>query len=234
MYPISDKPKISIIIPTLNEEKLIERTLKKAKEAAPGAEIIVVDGGSKDRTVEIAKKYARVLHSRGTIAAARNVGARNGKGEILLFLDADTILTKEFVDETLKYMKVPEVVGAGGMIMPLKTDIITEIVFYFFNILIMLSFFYGRPVLAGTCVAYKKKPFMEVGGFDEEMAASEDFDLCTRISKKGKVVFFRHIVIRTSRRRLEALGLGGLIDDWSRTTVQFLLGKKQKEYRLFH
>lgn len=225
--------KISVIIPTLNEEKLIEHTLKNVRKVAPEAEVIVVDGGSKDKTVQIAKKYAKVFHARGTIATARNVGAGEATGEILLFLDADTILTREFIDETLKYMRVPEVVGTGGMIMPLKTSLLTEMVFYFFNILIMLSFLYWRPVLAGTCVAYKKKYFMEVGGFDEQMVASEDFDLCKRISKKGKVVFFRHIVIRTSRRRLEALGLAGLIADWSRTTVQFLLGKRPKEYRLF-
>jgi hypothetical protein len=65
------------------------------------------------------------------------------------------------------------------------------------------------------------------------MAASEDFDLCKRISKKGEVIFCRHVTIRTSRRRLEKLGLSGLISDWARVTIQYLMGKRMKEYRIF-
>jgi cellulose synthase/poly-beta-1,6-N-acetylglucosamine synthase-like glycosyltransferase len=82
-------------------------------------------------------------------------------------------------------------------------------------------------------VAYKRKPFFEVGSFDESMAASEDFDLCKKISRKGKVIFCRNVTIRTSRRRLEKLGLWGLISDWTRVTVQYLMGKKMKEYQIF-
>lgn len=233
MYPIPEKPKISIIVPALNEEKLIGQTLKNTHEVTPEAELIVVDGGSKDKTVEIAKKYAKVYSSRGTIAVARNTGAEAATGDILVFLDADTTLTRQFVDEATKALRSPNVVGAGGLIMPLRTSMLTEAVFYFFNVLIMASFLFKKPVLAGTCAAYKRKPFFEVAGFDTKMAASEDFDLCKRISKQGNVVFLQHVIVRTSRRRLEKLGLLGLISDWSRVTIQYLLGKKPKEYRLF-
>jgi len=233
MYPLPKNPRVSIIIPALNEEKLIAQTLREARSVAPDAELIVVDGGSSDRTVEIAKELAEVRFSHATIAAARNIGAKGATGDILIFLDADTRITKKFMHEAEKYLSDPEVVGAGGLIMPRHVGTLAEAVFYFFNFLIMVSFWFGRPVLAGTCVAYKRKAFFDVGGFDDNMIASEDFDLCKRISKRGKVVFFRHVTIRTSRRRLQKLGLFGLIMDWSKVTIHYFLGKRIKKYRVF-
>jgi len=233
MYPLSERPKISIVMPALDEEKLIGGTLKNARDIVPEAEIIVVDGGSVDNTVKIASEFARVYHSKGNIALARNVGADAATGEILVFLDADTAITRHFIDEVIKVFKDPEVVGAGGLIMPCGKSALTEIIFYFFNFLILISFMFFGPFLAGTCVAYKRGPFFEVGGFDVSMAASEDFDLCKRISKKGKVVFLKNVIIRTSRRRLEKLGLIGLILDWTKVTVQYLQGKRPREYNTF-
>ena len=233
MYPLPDNPKISIIIPSLNEEKLIGQTLREARQVAPDAEIILVDGGSEDRTVDLASKLAEVRSSNGTIAAARNIGARASSGDILVFLDADTKITKKFMDEAKKFLDYPQFVGAGGLIMPNRVGILDKLVFYFFNLLIMVSFWLGRPVLAGTCVAYKRKAFFDVGGFNDKMVASEDFDLCKRISKNGRVVFLRHVTICTSRRRLEKLGLFGLIVDWLKVTMDYFLGRKVKNYRIF-
>ncbi len=233
MYLPKKKVRISVIVPTLNEEKLVGQTLRNVRNVAPEAELIVVDGGSKDRTVEIARKYAKVLYSHTNIAAARNIGANAADGEILVFLDADTNINRKFIDEAINELMDPKVVGAGGLIMPQRAGTFLEAIFYFFNFIIMAAFFFGKPILAGTCVAYKKSAFFGVGGFDEKMAASEDFDLCNRISNEGKMVFLRKVIVRTSRRRLDKLGLSGLISDWSRVTVQYLLGKKPKSYRVF-
>ncbi len=233
MYSIPMKPKISIIVPTLNEEKLIASTLKNVLRVAPEAEIIVVDGGSRDNTVKIARGYAKVLVEHGNVGFARNTGAKMSEGDILVFLDADTTITRQFIDEVLKTFNNPNVVGAGGLILPQYINQFEEAVFYFFNLLIMASFVIGRPKLAGTCVAYKRKPFLEVDGFDISMAASEDLELCKKISKKGKIAFFRHVIVRTSRRRLKQLGLFKLILDWSRITFQYFLGGKPQVYHSF-
>ena len=87
---------ISIIIPTLNEEKYIENTLKALKNQDYNGkyEIIVADGMSKDRTVKIAQKYAdKVIKvKKPGISAGRNAGAGIAKGGIFLFIDADTIV----------------------------------------------------------------------------------------------------------------------------------------------
>jgi len=86
---------LSIIIPTLNEEKLIERTLIAVQENAPHAEILVVDGGSADATVARASKHARVISTRRGRGGQLNAGIKATQGDIMLFLHADTIPDKE-------------------------------------------------------------------------------------------------------------------------------------------
>jgi GT2 family glycosyltransferase len=221
---------VSIIVPTLNEAALIERTLIDAIKAAPEAEIIVVDGGSKDGTQAIARKYARVMQAHGRVGAARNAGARAARNGLLLFLDADTFLTERYLSKAMQALSDPKAVGAGGKVMPEHLDIIERLMFELFNLMIAASFAIGKPNLAGTCVMYRKSAFRKVGGFDESRAASEDFDLCERIAKVGRVKFLWTVTVRTSKRRLSEMGLLGLIADWTRTTVKYLLGIKEQSY----
>jgi glycosyltransferase involved in cell wall biosynthesis len=233
MGEYGDKPKVSVVVPTLNEERVVASTLINVLEVVPEAEIIVVDGGSKDNTVAIAKKYAKVYTAQGNVSVGRNTGAKMSSGDVIIFLDADTKINRKFIEKALDAFADPEVVGAGGLIMPEGSSLLEETIFYFFNLLIMISFVAGRPSLAGTCVGYRRESFFRVGGFDENMAASEDFDLCKRVSREGKIKFLRGVVVRTSRRRLEKLGLGGTILDWLRVTVQYLLRKKSLAYQIF-
>lgn len=228
---------LSVVVPTLNESLNIGRTLRYIKCVDPLAEIIVVDGGSKDRTVQIAKKYANkvIVKKSKTIGAARNTGARAAKGEIILFVDADTIPHVEFFEKIRAICSRDHgVVGAGCVIMPRGLNFFESLFFYFLNFVVYLSVQLRRPSIAGSCVAYRRKAFWKVGGFDEEMAASEDQDLCVRISKVGQVIFSPRIIAYTSSRRLRELGFFGLLLDWSKTTLNFLLGIKNKKYQLTH
>jgi glycosyltransferase involved in cell wall biosynthesis len=222
--------KVSIIVPTLNEEALIGKVLQNARKVAPGSEIIVVDGGSKDGTRKIAIKYAIVLRAKGRVGAARNFGARAAKNDILLFLDADTFLNKTFLERALSAFHDPKVVGAGGRIMPERLDPLERLFFEICNLMIAASFAIQKPNLAGTCVMYRKSAFFRAGGFDETRAASEDFDLTERIAKVGKVKFLWRVNTRTAKRRLAELGLFGLMMDWGRTTVKYVMGIKEQEY----
>src|SRR2546426_233188 len=88
----SPSPRISVIVPTLNEQDHLPATLRGVT-LAPGDELIVVDGGSTDQTVAIAQQFTpQVLHSRRGRAVQMNWGARHAHGDILLFLHADTLL----------------------------------------------------------------------------------------------------------------------------------------------
>lgn len=228
---------LSVVVPTLNESLNIGRTLRYIRCIDPLAELIVVDGGSTDGTIEIAKKYANkvIVKKHRTIGAARNEGARVAKGEIILFVDADTVPHMEFFEKIrVICSRDHNVVGAGCVIMPRGLNFFESLFFYFLNFLVYLSVQLRRPAIAGSCVAYRRKAFWKVKGFDEEMAASEDQDLCVRIAKTGHVIFSPRIIAYTSSRRLRELGFFGLLLDWGSTTLNFLLGIKNKKYRLTH
>ncbi len=228
--------KLTVIIPTRNEELSIKDVLVNLKREIPdGTELIVVDGNSTDKTVSIAKRYSKVIPNKGrNIASARNTGAKAANGEILIFVDADTKPKRIFFEKTIKAFQDKKVVCFGGLIMPTKLNAYEWLLFRILNGIVQLSVIFGRPAIAGSCVAYRASAFRKVKGFDEEMAASEDQDLCARISKIGKVKFDANLIIDTSPRRLRELGFWGLILNWSGTTFNLLIGKKTKEYKLTH
>ncbi|MFA4946447.1 MAG: glycosyltransferase [Candidatus Micrarchaeia archaeon] len=231
--------RVSIIVPTLNEETRIRDTLASLRRAAPGAEIIVSDGASTDRTVALARKAgARVVFEakdpkrRKSIGAGRNKGARAARGEILWFVDADTRPEPAFYKSMLRAFADPQVVGAGCKIMPRDASFMDEALFEFLNLLVFSSIVVGRPTIAGNCVAYRRDAFFEIKGFDEEMEASEDQDLCIRISRLGRVVYMKDVTATTSSRRLKKMGWLGLAADWGKTTLNFLFGKKNRSYAI--
>ncbi len=98
---------VSITIPTYNSEKTLEKTLKTVKEQTyKKIEILIIDGYSKDKTIEIAKKYkAKIFFSKGKLLEARILGAKKSKGEYILLLDSDQILEKTAIERAVKKMK---------------------------------------------------------------------------------------------------------------------------------
>ncbi|MBI2445822.1 glycosyltransferase [Candidatus Micrarchaeota archaeon] len=232
--------KLSVIVPALNEEKIICHTLRELKKRLPkGTQIVVADGKSTDGTAALARKYADVVYERGrdwqaaSIAAGRNAGARKAKGDIFLFNDADTLPQKEFVDKALEILRMqPDVVSVGCVVRPDVSDWNTQLFFSILNGIVRVSTAIGRPVIAGNCVFYRADAFWKVHGFDEDMHASEDQDLSLRVSKIGRVVLLTQYTAYTSNRRLQQMGFLGLLNDWGHTTVNFLLGKKTKRYAI--
>ncbi len=104
---------LSIIIPTLNEEKYIERTLLAVKKHVPDAEIIVVDGGSNDATIAQASQYARVIKTRRGRGRQLNAGVEATHGDILLFLHADTIPEAAGFHELFAVMQDEHILGGA-------------------------------------------------------------------------------------------------------------------------
>ena len=122
-----EKPMISIIVPTFQEGEYITDTMLNLRKAANNfpIEIIVVDGGSVDDTVEKAKNFTNKVYRIGRgIAKARNFGAKHSNGDILLFMDADVILPNGFAEKLVETFRNPEVVGATCNIMPLKPKVL--------------------------------------------------------------------------------------------------------------
>jgi len=226
------KLSLSVVVPAYNEEKLIGRTLKNLRKVVPkNAQLIVSDGHSKDGTVRIARKYAKVIFETGhSIGWGRNDGAKACKGDIILFVDADTFPTKEYAERMMAAFADPKVVCVGCHIMPENVSLLRETFFYALNMVVAASVAIGQPTIAGSCVAYRRKAFEKEKGFDTETASAEDMDLSRRIKRRGKVAFLYDTVVKTSDRRVHQLGILGLIKDWTRTSVLFITRRKAKTY----
>ena len=105
-----EPPSISAIIPTYNEEHTIGRLLENLKELG-AEEVIVADGISADRTVEIASAYARVICSETCRASQMNAGARASSGDVLVFLHADVRLGPGGLAAVRESLRDPQLVG---------------------------------------------------------------------------------------------------------------------------
>lgn len=192
---------LSIIIPTLNEERYLPRLLNSIKhQDFKEYEIIVADNNSKDKTKKIVKKYkCKVVHGNKKPGIGRNNGAKIAKGNLLLFLDADCILNKNLLSNALKDIKNKNIGVACCYIYPYDGSIIDKIYFSIFNIWIMLTqtFFPNSP---GCCIFVKKEIHNKIKGFDERIFLYEEDDYVKRASKLGKFKILDYS-IQTSARR---------------------------------
>ena len=194
-------PKVSIIIPTYNEEKNIEECLDTLmNQDHTNYEIIVVDGGSTDRTVEIIKKYPvkLIIDKNGNIPHSRNIGWKNSKGNFVAYIDGDCEADKCWLKKLVECLynnKDKKIAGIGG-----STRTPEKASDFIKSLGIMLNTWWGGIGSAqGTnfkdekevesipnCNAlYHKNILKIIGGFDENFDVGEDFDLNFRIRKNG-------------------------------------------------
>lgn len=175
---------VSIIIPTLNEETVIGRNLHAIKnQTYRNCEIIVVDDGSSDNTVKIAKQYTPHVFARAHAerSVQRNFGVRKAKGNYLLFLDADMELMPTVVEECVKKMRASSMVGAIAIPeQPIATN-------FWEGVKAFERSFYSDFGDPDTDAArfFTKDVFKKVGGYDESITGPEDWDLPENIQKLG-------------------------------------------------
>ena len=196
---------VSFIVPALNEEKCIEKTLKslKAQKTKLKYETIVVDGKSKDRTVAIAKKYARIVSQKTLgIANARNIGAKHAKGKLLIFVDADTTIPTDFLDICWDYMQShKDMVALTARIKYDTRNLAAKILWKIVESFIRLGSFFGRGQLVGINTVTWKDVFDEIGGFPEIVA--EDTAITSLFWKIGRTKYFTGTYSLSSARRFE-------------------------------
>lgn len=226
-------PLISVVIPTLNEEKYIMNAFRGLKaQSFRDFEIIVADKNSTDKTQSLSKKNgARVVAtSKDGISAGRNAGARVAKGKILVFIDADTMPSKDLLKIYSKAF-APGVVAATGPISPLeKTDVLTKIGYAFVSeTFVKLSIIFGKSSVIGSNFAVDKKTFDKVKGFDEQLKTYEDYDLSTRISAYGKIKYIEGARVYASVRRVAAWGIGKYFTYHTGNMIRYKFFRKSKE-----
>jgi glycosyltransferase involved in cell wall biosynthesis len=225
--------RLSVIIPALNEEKYIPYTINGLKnQSFKGFETIVVDGNSKDKTRDIAKRGATVIiQKKKGMSIARNSGAKISKGEVLLFLDADTEPSKDLLALYNNAFKDPNVVAATGPLAPLEKT--TRIIRLFYALdsvyLKKLSFFFRRPKISACNFAVRKTVFYKVHGFKNEYATYEGYDLSDRLKNYGKFIYINDAVVKTSIRRVVKWGVISYILFRIVNTVRYDITKKPEE-----
>jgi glycosyltransferase involved in cell wall biosynthesis len=219
--------KYSIIIPTLNEEKLIEKLLKQLSDKSLkdkyNYEIIVSDGGSTDNTVELAVNYSDIVKVhcekyKQNIAKGRNIGAEFSSGEILIFLNADTALSNpvKFFDFLNNHFCKSNYLAMTCFvrIFPSEETTSDKIFHFMYNRYFQLINFLGVGMGRGECQIIRREAFNQFNGYNQTLAAGEDFDLFKRIRKKGKILYSNDIFIFESPRRFRKLGYKNVTSVW--------------------
>lgn len=217
---------ISIIVPALNEEKLLERMLRQFTPDVVreyGLQIVVSDGGSTDRTLEIARRHAHkvVENSAGikqTISLGRNEGARAADGEVLVFLNADTLVQdlRRFFPRMLEELRAPGVVAVtcSVMVYPDEERPIDRRYHGFYNWFFYMMNRVGMAMGRGECHVMTAGTFQRVRGYADRIAAGEDYDMFRRIEKLGRVTFVRDVVVYESPRRYRRYGYLYVTASW--------------------
>lgn len=199
-------PKISIIIPTLNEELYLPYLLGSlSNQTFKDFEVIVADANSKDKTRQIAEKWGARVVEGGRPANGRNNGAKESKSDLLLFLDSDVILQRNFLEELLNLFDKKRFNYASCFIDPIGDKKIDEVISGLRNV-----YYTGmqvvKPQAHGACIFIEKYLHTKIKGFDEEIEMNEDWDYVSRAGKFGKFDFLRELKIPISMRRFERDG----------------------------
>ncbi len=233
---------ISFIIPTLNEGKVIAKLLENLREIKTFEyEVIVSDGGSTDKTVEIVKNFGgKVVENlsgkRQTIGQGRNVGAAEAKGKFLIFLDADVYLPNpdEFLKRALQDFKNDsKLLGLSGWVRVfpemetwgdiLGYVILSDCVFYISNNIL------GVGSTCGEFQMMKTEVFKKLHGYREDLTTVEDKDLFYRISRLGHTRTNPKLLFYHTGRRPHTIGWPKLLWIWAKNSIHFTLFNRAHE-----
>lgn len=218
----------SIIIPTLNEEKHLEDCFKSlAAQNLKGFEVIIVDGGSHDRTIELAmgngfdilEVERRRPHD---VSSAKNEGAKHASGDVLFFLDADMMLEPNCLEVMAKVYQEPDVIGVACRVLPLGGNGIENSMYQLNNLLAWASNLIRVHELSYfSCHSYRKDCFDKVDGFRNDLLALEDLDLSLRIRGMGRFIVTPKTTLWASPRRLRKWSYSGYISKYIKYLTQY-------------
>ena len=200
----------SIIVPAYNEETLLESTLIQLKAAMATislkGEIVVVDNNSSDRTAEIAENQGAtvVFEPINQISRARNTGAKHAKGNFFIFVDADTFVPPELLQNAINNLMSDECCGGGAT---MTTD--TKVPLAVKSILGIWNLVSRTFRLAAGCFVYARRDdFESCGGFSENLYATEEVWFSMALKRKAKKYKRKFRIINkpkviTSARKLD-------------------------------
>ncbi|MDQ3927118.1 MAG: glycosyltransferase, partial [Actinomycetota bacterium] len=217
---------LSVVIPTLNEERHIGSLLSDiAGQTRKAHEVIVVDAGSEDDTVRVAKRFPGVILLDGSppVAAGRNLGGRSARSDVLIFLDADVRLPQGFFEGFLEEFEDRRLDIACPSYMPHRSTPAINGIHAFFNLLFSLSEKL-LPSGAGHCIAVRREAFRESQGFDPTLKF-DDIELIRRLSKSRRFGIVAQERVYVSDRRYREHGVFRMALRYLLMSFFFALGK---------
>ena len=237
-------PFISVVIPAYNEEGFLPLCLGSLTQQkyAGGYEIIVVDNASADRTAEVASGFGAkvVFEGRRSPAWARQRGLLEAKGEIVAFIDADTIAPRNWLSTMAqRFVLNPRIVSVTGPHAYFDTTPPFRVISYVINFLVItLDHFFRRITrkggpLWGSNFAVRRQTLFEVGGFDtSKKFRGEDYELSLCLKEKGKSSLILSLFVQTSSRRLKREGIWSAYWNYIINYFSMLLYRQSASERL--
>ena len=192
---------ISFIIPAFNEERLLGRTIEAIQKAAKNVdndyELIVVDDNSSDNTGKIANELGatvvKVNHRK--ISSVRNSGAQAANGSLLIFVDADTVISSEILHCTMTAIKNKAIGGSAAFrfdgYVPLYGRVIQWLLYRLYRL--------GK-IVGGSYLCCTREAFERAGGFDETVYGGEEMILSRSLKKLGGFIILKQRVLTSGRR----------------------------------
>jgi len=230
-----EKPTISIIIPALNEEKFLPQLLQSLIEQSDkDFEVIVVDGKSKDKTVEKANLFRTRIKNLNVIVAdhaslpyQRNIGAKNSSKNWFLFVDADSLLLPYAIERIKLHIESkPEINFFTTWSKPDTEHVNDAILSNFYNLLFDGSKTLKLPVGSGPFTGVKRDIFQNIHGYDEDHPFLEDADLRNRLEKTGVYLTIIHETLFVwSMRRMRKQGVMKVMQAYMKSIVPFVFFK---------
>ena len=240
--PSRKQPFFSIVIPCLNEEKVLPHLLSDlADQTTHDFEVIVVDGHSEDQTINNALQWKEKLPSLRIIdsdirnvSVQRNLGGKNARGQYILWNDADNRLPSYYL-EGLRYQLRVKPVDVFTVWCDADTDKSSDkAIATYFNLLIETSYLVGNPSAFGSMIGCRASIFPQTGGFNPQVGFAEDTDFVRQTFKKGlSFTVFHEPRYAYSLRRFRKMGLLHTVQKAAYLYLKFLTKKKidqKKEY----
>jgi len=225
---------VSVIIPTLNEEKYLEPCLESLRnqEFSGSYEVIVGDGCSTDATEKISREYgARFLvEPKPTISAGRQTACKAAKGRIIVSTDADIQAPRGWLDSIVSGFN-GNVAVYGNIIpydgSPTETWVCKNVMSKYMALMDRL----GKPVPAGSNLSFKRAAFKETGGFNTDLVTAEDLDLTHKLMQQGRVAYNPDGIVYVSLRRVKGWGYGNYVKFHVTNAIKYhTTGKSHDSY----
>lgn len=237
------KPFLSIIIPTLNEEKFIPQLLSDLqKQKEKNFEVIIVDGRSEDHTRNKVLMYKNILsmtffeNDKKNVAYQKNFGAHKSNGSFLVFLDADARIKRFFTQTLQKNIQEKKGLVFLPYNKPDEKNSQAQFLFKFINYLVELSQSTGKP-FSTMGMIFEKDFFQIIGGFDEQVFLAEDHKIIQEAHEWGvRAKLLNNIKVTFSLRRMRREGYWSLFYKYLVATAHILfkgdIKKKIYDYEM--